>query len=420
MFSQTTTSYDPIHSNKGFYKSEKSELDFRIDKSVCFNHHSVIANFFRNAIHTRSLSPDQISHDHSSSKPKGFIENKHTLEDYQDIDNILTAFRSWQDRNYFHPKLLHAHGFNHKGEPIDATWEAQNRFQSNRNIKPLSEALYNYKGKGVFLTLTVDHSRSLQDAWQGIAQRWHIFMRRLILEIRSAPGHKDFKQSDLHYIWVLEAQGNGYPHIHALFLGIDWLFWAGNKQAWIEDNPHSKNLKHFWKWGSVFINSTKKGENVKNPVNYLMKYIRKTFDPYSGDSKKELTQAMLWCFNKRSWNTSRKIFEYLKYEKPEPEIDMDLISMDNFERLDGQSTPYIRLVTETPSPSENSITSYSINDLDYLSTIGNPSYQESKAIQFLVGMIQHHHHEPLDEFRYYIRPKSPSWKLHRKKRKPGS
>jgi len=415
-----TQSYDSIEPNKAFYHSEKCDLSFRITKSVCLDHSQRISEFFKNAIHTDSLKPDQINHDHSIFKPKGLVEHKQNLYDFQDIENVIKAFREWQTNNYLNPKVLHAHGYNLKGEPIEATWEAQNRFQSNRNIKPLSEALYNYKGKGVFLTLTVDHSRNLQDAWKGIAKRWNIFMRRLIIEIRSAPGHKNFKQSDLHYIWVLEAQGNGYPHIHALFLGIDWLFWAGNKYEWIKDNPHSKNLKHFWKWGSVFVNATKKGENVKNPVSYLMKYIRKTFDPYSTDSKRELTQAMLWTFNKRSWNTSRKILEYLKYEKQEPKIKFKLVSMEKFERLNGQHTPYIRLI-QTPSPSipsgfDNSINYYTVNDLDHLLTIPNPSYDESRAITFLMGMIEHHH----QDFRYYIRPKYPSWNYPRKKRKPGS
>jgi len=431
MLISATTGYNFLDGNKPYFQSEKLEnLDFRIDKSVCFNHSQRISEFFKNAIHTDSLKPDQINHDHSIFKPKGLVEHKQNLYDFQDIENVIKAFREWQTNNYLNPKVLHAHGYNLKGEPIEATWEAQNRFQSNRNIKPLSEALYNYKGKGVFLTLTVDHSRNLQDAWKGIAKRWNIFMRRLIIEIRSAPGHKNFKQSDLHYIWVLEAQGNGYPHIHALFLGIDWLFWAGNKYEWIKDNPHSKNLKHFWKWGSVFVNATKKGENVKNPVSYLMKYIRKTFDPYSTDSKRELTQAMLWTFNKRSWNTSRKILEYLKYEKQEPKIKFKLVSMEKFERLNGQCTPFIRIVKTTdninnlhhvipPSPSANSeCETYSIEDLEYLTTLNQPNHREYRAIVFLMGAIEHHHHDQRDQdFRYTIRPDLPSWKFPRKKRK---
>jgi hypothetical protein len=351
-----------------------------------------------------------------SSKPKGITDHKKNLYDYQDIENILNAFRSWQDNNYLHPKVLHAHGFNKKGEPIESTWQAQNRFQSNRNIEPLSEALYNYKGKGVFLTLTINHMHSLQDSWKNIAKWWHIYMRRLVIEIRSAPGHEDFKQSDLHYIWVLEAQENGYPHIHALFLGIDWLFWAGSKYEWINDNPHSKNLKHFWGKGSVFVNSTKKGENIKNPISYIMKYIRKMWDPYGTDSKRELTQSMLWAFNKRSWNTSRKILEYLNYEKNEP-VRMKLISMEHFERLTGQHTPFIRIVSKSPSPSNSICKSYSIGDLEDLLTQNYLSFQESKAIKFLSGGIQNH-----VDIRYVLRPKSPSpsGKSFRKKRKPGS
>ena len=283
------------------------ELNFLLpaSKVYCFNHHSVIETFFKNSVVVNSFKPNEISHNRDiQALAKGMIKDKHRLEDFNDIENVKTAFRNWLSSCYAKPKVLHAHGdyedkFGNSKE-LSASWEALNRFQTDRNIKPLSQALENYKGKGVFLTLTINHKivPSLKEAWQNIAKRWHTFIVRL---------KKELKVTDLNYIWVLEAQDNGYPHIHALFLGIDYLFWAGNKQEWINDNPHSKNLKHFWAWGSVFVNSTKSNKGVENPIKYMMKYIRKTFTPYSDYDKKELTQSLLWAFNKRSWNTSRGI-----------------------------------------------------------------------------------------------------------------
>jgi len=256
-----------------------------------------------------------------------------TVESYDDLSLIQKRFREYLTYSADHPTLLHAHGEDDNGESIEATWAATNRFFSNRNIAPLSDALSRYTGKGVFLTLTVDHTRSLREAWEKIAKRWNIFLTRLSIELH-------YPRKYLHYIWVLEAQGNGYPHIHALFMGIDYLFWAGNKREWIEDNPHSKNLKHFWGWGSVYVNSTKEGNGIQSPVDYLMKYIRKTWES-NPDSKALLTQAMLWVFNKRSFNVSRNLPTYLSIQKPVKTLKLQ--SLSSWEYLHGQSTPWIRL-----------------------------------------------------------------------------
>lgn len=256
------------------------------------------------------------------------------LESYDDLALIQKRFSEYLQFKADHPMLLHAHSVNQDGDLIQANWEAPIRFFSNRNIAPLSNALATVKDKGVFLTLTVDHSRTLREAWENIAKRWNVFMTRLAKEL-------GINRKELHYIWVLEAQGNGYPHIHALFLGIDYLFWAGNKKQWLDDNSHSKNLKHFWKWGSVFVNTTKSGSTIESPVSYLMKYIRKTWSQ-NPDSKALLTQSLLWVFNKRSWNVSRSLPEYIGIPKPK-KTDWKLHSIHSFEYLHGQFTPWIRL-----------------------------------------------------------------------------
>ena len=311
---------------------QKVELNLSQVKSVCLDHSCIIQNFFKNAIPKMGETSFDGAHDRNNRR---VLDHRHNdLERYDDLNLILTRFKDYLQGKADHPTLLHAHSVDKKGDPIQASWEAPIRFFSNRNIKPLSDALYKYTGKGVFLTLTVDHTRTLRQAWENIAKRWNVFLTRLSIETGIPRRH-------LHYIWVLEAQGNGYPHIHALFLGIDYLFWAGNKREWIGDNPHSKNLKHFWKWGSVYVNTTKSGSTIESPVSYLMKYIRKTWnaDP---DSKALLTQAMLWVFDKRSWNVSRSLPGYLKIEKPK-KTDWKLHSIHSFEYLHGQFTPWIRL-----------------------------------------------------------------------------
>lgn len=382
-----------MHNGKAVYNS------FDLVRPICLDHSSVIQNFFKNAILRKIVRPEDISHTHDDQDAaRGLIKDKHSIEDYDDLTNVLNAFRRWCSHNEEFPRVLHAHGINSKGDPIDATWQALNRFQSNRNIRPLSEALNNYEGPGVFLTLTINHEivPNLKNAWEGISKRWNIFMTRLSKEL-------GVPRKDIHYIWVLEAQANGYPHIHALFLGIDWLFWAGKKKEWINDNPHSKNLKHFWKWGSVYVNSTRSGESVKSPIDYMMKYIRKTFDPYSDDSKKELTQALLWAFKKRSWNTSRGILAYLnRSAAPSVSIvdeiqsisdavtpQLHLEEMLTFEYIHGQTSPFIRIVKREKHEIQDFSVTYTTSDHDIdklaeLVGMMEATYEEQKALDWLL------------------------------------
>jgi hypothetical protein len=58
------------------------------------------------------------------------------------------------------------------------------------------------------------------------------------------------------------------------------------------------------------VNKTASGQNINNPVNYLMKYIRKTWGSWNDEAV--LTKAMLWAFNKRTFDVSRKFGEYVK------------------------------------------------------------------------------------------------------------
>ena len=297
----------------------------KIANSPCFNHYSVIQNFltYDGYALERTVRAEYINHARDRLyRLKPFFLHRGNLEDYYLKDHIIGQFRAWLDRSYAHPVVFHAH----KNDK-EKTWIARNRFQSDRNTNDLSQALENYKGRGVFLTLTVDPKKiSLFDAWKSIAKHWNKFVVRLKIESG---------QSKLNYIWVLEAQANGYPHIHALFLGIDYLYRAGSKAEWENDNAHSKNLKHFWGLGSIFINKTAKGKGVNNPVNYLMKYIRKTFDIRSDDDKKEWTQSLLWTFNKRSFNLSRGFYKFLGYQKPKSS-GYKLHSMNVFVKLSGQ------------------------------------------------------------------------------------
>jgi len=350
-----------LHSPKPEYLELNSEpIKPFLTHGICLDHDSVIQNFFNGtAIFRYSLASYEINrnrkHDHIREllniKPK-------TIEDYDLKNRVIEYFENWKGIRARYPVVIHSHGIDIHGNEIPITFHAQNRFFSNRNIAPLSKALSEYTGPAVMLTLTLDPNLlTIKEAWQEITEYWNTFLTRLAIEM-------GIKRKDLHWIMVIEAQANGYPHIHAVFLGIDYLYWAGNKQEYENDNPHSKNLKHLWGHGSVFINKTESNENVKNPINYIMKYIRKTFSitPLHSQSeayKRELTQAMLWAFNKRSFHTSRGLIKWLKenskkekteieWEWDPPVFNIEFVSLNVYEQLQGQKTP-LRIVKIEPN-----------------------------------------------------------------------
>lgn len=376
------------------FNQDLKVFDFKNDKILpCFNHYSIIRKNFLSSNYTFDKFTDVADVKHSKTLEllarntlSDWNENifykrrSPVLKDFDKFNNLFDMFENWRDTYRLHPKLAQCTDDN--GNTV--FFQLLNRFDNPlRNIAPLSEALMNYKGKGVFLTLTYNHSISLPEAWIKSAKHWDNFMRRLVIEISRNPYkskvhtsknkvlnrrdlnlkpyrsylnnmdfrldyfneklrhvYPDFKRSDLNYFIIPEPQGNGYPHFHILFLGIDWLFYAGNKSEWENDGPHSKNLKHFWGHGSVFINKTKSGKDIKNPIFYAMKYIRKTWTSSNPDFRVELAHALLWAFNKRSWNNSRGLMAFLK-AKPIYKSDLEMQGIVSFQRFTGQTSPMV-------------------------------------------------------------------------------
>ena len=356
---------------------------------LCFNRNSITQNFFSqpdNYFLNRHVEALDISH---KRMPSPFKDPN--IKFLPDKDFINSALSEFDDYKRFHSDNPVIAVCSDEGKPVN--FRLFSRFENPlRNISDLSFGLDNYKGKGVFLTLTYKHDITLREAWENVSHDWNAFNSRLIIELRKNPyqthlfKHKNrvmsldmrldyykgilhpsmptLSRSDLHYVMVLEAQGNGYPHIHVLFLGIDYLFWAGNKQEYINDNPHSKNLKHFWSHGSIFVNRTKSGNDVKNPIRYMMKYIRKIWDN-EPDYKAKLTQAMLWYFGLNSFNPSQNLKQflhigmplnscstmlyrsktmvldlYLNYNSPVPK-SLNFEGLDLYKKLNGDITPVV-------------------------------------------------------------------------------
>jgi len=383
-----------------------SDLEFHTDvvnsdelmpSLACFNRHSITLKNFRgfslnenNYIFKTFTEAENIEHTKKLQRDaKELLKldlEKTTLEDhFNPFNHLIKSFNDWLDKYKKYPMFAQYHDDNNNPE----YFKLENRFISNRNIYDLSDALHNYKGKGIFLTLTYNHNNDLFTAWANVSHDWDLFLNRLVIELNNNPykskpyftfekhyipfeldykirkidltkypvkktfktfkldfykgkiypSYPKLKRSDLQYIRVLEAQKNGYPHIHALFLNLDFLYYAGNKIEFENDNAHSKNLKHFWGRGSIFINKTNKNKNVEKPLNYMMKYIRKTFNKDGYGSV--LTQALIWAFNKRSFDTSEYLKNFLNIKPHIPCFSLDGII--TFEKLTGQKTPMVWL-----------------------------------------------------------------------------
>ncbi|HEC75933.1 MAG TPA: hypothetical protein ENI33_01585 [Thermoplasmatales archaeon] len=89
-----------------------------------------------------------------------------------------------------------------------------------------------------------------------------------------------------------ESKAYGQPHIHILFLNaarlLDW-----------------REIRDIWKLGHISINRTPDGGKIRYPINYVSRYIMRTFT--KTDDSNILTQALVWFFGVRSYSCSRDL-----------------------------------------------------------------------------------------------------------------
>ena len=146
---------------------------------------------------------------------------------------------------------------------------------------------YNYNHRScVLLTLTLDPKKFNNDKfvmWDNITSELDRFMQALRMHIKRAG--RVFPK----YLWAVEGQKNGNPHIHIVFFNstrlIDW-----------------RKILDYWGNGAIYLNKTVRGEKVRYPVNYVTGYITKTFGNTNFDNLQ--TQSLVWLFNLHSFNRS--------------------------------------------------------------------------------------------------------------------
>ena len=150
--------------------------------------------------------------------------------------------------------------------------------------------------KSVLLTLTIDPSKFNNDKvrmWMDVKHELNRFLTLVKYHLTK------YDRVLPPYLATIEAQKNGNPHIHIVFLNasrlLDW-----------------RAIKKYWGLGYVWINRSSAHSKVRNPISYVTKYITKTF--CDTNLHNVLTQALTWLFNIRSYSYSKSLGIYpLKY-----------------------------------------------------------------------------------------------------------
>ena len=320
----------------GYLTSESGyQFPIPIANTILLDHHSVIQNplvkefekEFGNLETTDFVEAEFIVRERNRKEIQELLDNGSDPGELEFFDKhkgpkaIVDKFLDYMDKTSINRKFLAAK-YTGEDDSHNIFWEALNRYQSNRNIKPISELLEilsTFNIPSIMLTLTYDPScRTQRESWELVSKDFNRFLTRLKIEIAKQQGI-EVKDLKMPYIRVLEAQHDlngenyGYAHIHILFFGMDYLYWNGNHEEYEfikSGHPIRKSIESFWKLGYTSVNKTASGQNINNPVNYLMKYIRKTWGSWNDEAV--LTKAMLWAFNKRTFDVSRKFGDYVK------------------------------------------------------------------------------------------------------------
>jgi hypothetical protein len=132
---------------------------------------------------------------------------------------------------------------------------------SSTGQKKLSKKIrkkFNGVGSGVFLTLTFDPRRvSLVSAWSNLSSLIKHTMNYLKIYAQREAKARGAK-ANIQYIWTIEVQKNGYPHVHVFYLSIKRLI-------------DVRKIRQVWGVGYVFI---EKLEGVR-VGEYMSKYLSK-------------------------------------------------------------------------------------------------------------------------------------------------
>jgi hypothetical protein len=172
----------------------------------------------------------------------------------------------------------------------------------------------------IYVTATIDHKKvSLENSWLNFGSMFNIF----ITKVRKRFGKVD-------YLRTWQSQENGFPHWHGLFYFNDFNFSAvynlsrNLKPSWRiasrqklhkgDELTVRQRLKKAWKYGNLDIICV---DNTQDCFKDLLKYV--TRDLEGGES--DLTNALVWYFEKQSFAVSKDFFDCI-IDKKEGCIDL--------------------------------------------------------------------------------------------------
>ncbi len=158
-------------------------------------------------------------------------------------------------------------------------YSKQGRLSVGRRIR--QGANYHVE-KGVFLTLTYAHTITADQAWAGLSDD----IKRITSEIK-VKYKRENGNVDLEYFWVVEAQQNGYPHIHIFYADIDWLL-------------DKKDIRKLWKRGFIKVN---KKRNI-NIGKYMAKYLTK--QEFVDSERINVVMFFVWKYRIRLYGFSQR------------------------------------------------------------------------------------------------------------------
>lgn len=203
----------------------------------------------------------------------------------------FTGYILDQERYHKYLRVKHVSG-------AAALMKLENRYNKSycKKIKKRMDYLAAKYGQktAVLLTLTLDPKKYGNDKlrmWREVKGDLQSFMKKLRIHFKR--NGKTFPK----YIHAIESQKNGNPHLHLVFLQ------ATRLTDW------TRILK-YWGKGGIRINRTKDNQKVRYPVNYICKYITKTFANTNFDNIR--TQSLVWLFGVRSFDKSKKLTAPLK------------------------------------------------------------------------------------------------------------
>jgi hypothetical protein len=238
----------------------------------------------------------------------------HALNKNYFISQVESLFRSYvHDFRSVHKSIL----LQNKTDGSIVKKFLDNRYDGKyvRAITKRAQFLYmRYRGKpSVLLTLTLDPKKfgyDMSAMWRSLSGKGSEFDRfmkwvRRSLSADGKPCSYLMTIESMHGREFNDFKGRGIPHIHIAFFGIRRI-------------ADYKDIESHWDNGYIWINKTRNGETIRSPVDYVIKYVTKTYCEVSDDvSQDVLNQSLTWFFSCRLWNTSRGLVFPLKHSSGE-------------------------------------------------------------------------------------------------------